>query len=259
MKSTKIQAAEIVAGARSPQKITTEQLLTGLFDDLLVFHGDRVGGEDPAIIGGVATFQGQPVTVIATDKGTTPEERIARHFGCPEPAGYRKALRLMQAAEKFNRPIITLVNTAGAYPGAHAEETGQGMAIANNLYTMSTLKTPIISLIFGEGGSGGALALACGDQVWMVTNSMYSVLSPEGFASILWKDSSLADQAAEIMQLTPTALKKAGIIEGIIPESDNPAEFCQAIQSVLSEQLTNLQAIPSETLLKMRQARFRQF
>lgn len=259
MKDTKTRAATIVAQARSSQKITTQQLLTGLFDDFIALSGDRVSGEDSAIIGGLATFQGQPVTVIATDKGTTPEQRVARHFGCPEPAGYRKALRLMRAAEKFRRPIITLINTAGAYPGAHAEQTGQGMAIADNLYTISTLKTPMMSIIFGEGGSGGALALACGDQVWMTTNSMYSVLSPEGFASILWKDSHLADKAAEVMQLTPTALEKAGVIDGIIPESTEPAIFCESIQLVLAQQLATLKQVPTATLLAMRQAKFRQF
>ncbi|XEO94825.1 carboxyltransferase subunit alpha [Latilactobacillus sakei] len=252
-------AAKIVAGARSSQKITTPALLANLFDDLMILKGDRVGGEDPAIIGGIALFNNQPVTVIATNKGTTLEERMACHFGCPEPAGYRKALRLMKEAEKFKRPIITLVNTAGAYPGAHAEATGQGMAIANNLYEISTLKTPMISVIFGEGGSGGALALACGDQVWMTTESMYSILSPEGFASILWKDSQRADEAAAIMQLTPQSLQEAGVIEGIIQEEPDEHLFCQNITTVLTEQLKQLQQLPVETLLANRQARFRQF
>lgn len=252
-------AAKIVASARSSQKITTQTLLAQLFEDFVPLNGDRVGGEDPAIVGGIALFNGQPVTVIATNKGTTLEERMACHFGCPEPAGYRKALRLMKAAEKFNRPVITLVNTAGAYPAAHAEITGQGMAIANNLYEMSTLKTPIISVIFGEGGSGGALALACGDQVWMTTDSMYSILSPEGFAAILWKDSQRADEAAAIMQLTPDALQAAGVIDGIVDEPEDESIFCQNIASMLTEQLTQLQQLPVTHLLAQRQARFRQF
>ncbi|MSD82992.1 acetyl-CoA carboxylase carboxyl transferase subunit alpha [Lactobacillus curvatus] len=252
-------AAKVVASARSSQKITTPALIGQLFTDFVPLNGDRVGGEDPAIIGGLALFNGQPVTVIATNKGTTLEERMACHFGCPEPAGYRKALRLMKAAEKFHRPIITLVNTAGAYPGAHAEITGQGMAIANNLYEMSTLKTPIISVIFGEGGSGGALALACGDQVWMTTASMYAILSPEGFATILWKDSQRADEAAAIMQLTPDALQAAGVIDGIVDEPDEQSVFCQNMTRMLSEQLSQLQQLPVTSLLAKRQARFRQF
>lgn len=192
-------ASEIVAAARGLKKVTANELIDGIFDDFFELHGDRKYSDDEAIIGGIALFNGIPVTVIATDKGGTPEERIAKHFGCPEPSGYRKSLRLMKQAEKFNRPIVTFVNTSGAYPGRSAEENGQGEAIARNLLEMSDLKVPIISFIYGEGGSGGALALACGDQVWMLEDSMYSILSPEGFASILWKDSKRADEAAEVM------------------------------------------------------------
>ncbi|GAF38527.1 acetyl-coenzyme A carboxyl transferase alpha chain [Agrilactobacillus composti DSM 18527 = JCM 14202] len=189
-------AAEVVQAARSADKISTKTLINGLFNDFVELHGDRNGGDDPAIIGGIARLGNRAVTVIATQKGETVEEKIATHYGDPEPEGYRKALRLMRQAAKFNRPIITLINTAGAYPGADAEAHGQGEAIAALLQASYDLPVPFIATIFGEGGSGGALALACADEVWMFENSIYSVLSPEGFASILWKDSTRADEAA---------------------------------------------------------------
>ncbi|MYV10074.1 acetyl-CoA carboxylase carboxyl transferase subunit alpha [Lactobacillus salivarius] len=252
-------ASEIVAAARGLKKVTANELIDGIFDDFFELHGDRKYSDDEAIIGGIALFNGIPITVIATDKGGTPEERIAKHFGCPEPSGYRKSLRLMKQAEKFNRPIVTFVNTSGAYPGRSAEENGQGEAIARNLLEMSDLKVPIISFIYGEGGSGGALALACGDQVWMLEDSMYSILSPEGFASILWKDSKRADEAAEVMQLTPEALLKQEIIEGIILESNSHRKVCKEIKKILAQELKNLTSLTKFELVKRRKERYRKF
>ena len=252
-------ASEIVAAARGLKKVTANELIDGIFDDFFELHGDRKYSDDEAIIGGIALFNGIPITVIATDKGGTPEERIAKHFGCPEPSGYRKSLRLMKQAEKFNRPIVTFVNTSGAHPGRSAEENGQGEAIARNLLEMSDLKVPIISFIYGEGGSGGALALACGDQVWMLEDSMYSILSPEGFASILWKDSKRADEAAEVMQLTPEALLKQEIIEGIIPEFNSHRKVCKEIKKILAQELKNLTSLTKFELVKRRKERYRKF
>lgn len=259
MVKKKQTAAEIVKAARDKNKISARELIAGIFDDFYELHGDRVMEDDPAMVGGIAFFNGQPVTVIATDKGTTPQERIERHFGCPTPAGYRKAQRLMVQAAKFNRPVIVFVNTAGAYAGAEAEEQGQGYMIAQNLMVMSELKTPLITVITGEGGSGGALALAGGDSVWMLENSIYSVISPEAFASILWKDSSRADEAAETLKISPTELLKRKIIEGIIPESQDHAETCMAIADVLQTEIQRLQKLSVEELLAHRHARFRKF
>ena len=252
-------ASEIVAAARGLKKVTANELIDGIFDDFFELHGDRKYSDDEAIIGGIALFNGIPITVIATDKGGTPEERIAKHFGCPEPSGYRKSLRLKKQAEKINRPIVTFVNTSGANPGRSAEENGQGEAIARNLLEMSDLKVPIISFIYGEGGSGGALALACGDQVWMLEDSMYSILSPEGFASILWKDSKRADEAAEVMQLTPEALLKQEIIEGIIPEFNSHRKVCKEIKKILAQELKNLTSLTKFELVKRRKERYRKF
>lgn len=252
-------AAEIVTAARAEDKITAPELIKGLFKDFFELHGDRLGEDDPAIIGGIGLVGDQPVTVIAIDKGKTPEERIAKHFGGPTPNGYRKALRLMKQAEKFKRPIITLINTAGAYPGRSAEEGGQGQAIAQNLLEMSAIKVPIIAIIFGEGGSGGALALAAGDKVYMLENSMYTVLSPEGFASILWKDSSRADEAAEVMQVTPQSLLKHGIIEGIIEEPSSHRKVIKNVSRVIEDELALLTSLTSRELIERRHARFRKF
>ncbi|GET19601.1 acetyl-CoA carboxylase carboxyltransferase subunit alpha [Ligilactobacillus agilis] len=252
-------AAEVVKAARSEDKITAPELIKGVFDDFFELHGDRTGADDPAIIGGIGYLGNQAVTVIAIDKGKTPEERIAKHFGGPTPNGYRKALRLMKQAEKFKRPVITLINTAGAYPGRTAEEGGQGQAIAQNLLAMSDLKVPIIAVIFGEGGSGGALALALADKVYMLENSMYTVLSPEGFASILWKDSRRADEAAEVMQVTPKSLLKQGVIEGIIEEPSSHKKVIKNVARVLTTQLEPLLALTPRELIARRQARFRKF
>ena len=211
-------AWERVLTSREKDRPVGEDYISGLFEEFIEFHGDRNFGDDAAICGGIAYFQGQPVTVIAQMKGKSTSENIERNFGMPEPEGYRKALRLMKQAEKFHRPIICFVDTPGAFCGMEAEERGQGEAIARNLYEMSSLETPILSVLIGEGGSGGALATAVGNEVWMMENSIYSILSPEGFASILWKDSKKAKEAAEIMKLTAADLYELGIIEKVIPE-----------------------------------------
>ena len=192
--------------------------IDALFTDFVEFHGDRYFADDKAIIGGVARFHGTPVTVIAQAKGRNTKENIERNFGMPQPEGYRKALRLMKQAEKFSRPVICLVDTPGAFCGLEAEERGQGEAIARNIYEMSGLRVPVVSIIIGEGGSGGALALAVGNEVWMLENATYSILSPEGYASILWKDSNRAEEAAEVMQITAQDLKRLNVIEQVVPE-----------------------------------------
>ena len=217
-----LSAWERVQLSRKMDRPSGKDYIDALFDDFMELHGDRNYGDDRAIIGGLASFHGIPVTVIAQQKGNNTKENIYHNFGMPMPEGYRKALRLMKQAEKFHRPVICFVDTPGAFCGVEAEERGQGEAIARNLMELSALKTPVLSVVTGEGGSGGALALAAGDQVWMLENSVYSILSPEGFASILWKDSSKADEAAEVMKLTATDLYQKGIIEEMIPE---PVEF----------------------------------
>lgn len=235
-----------------------------LFDDFIEFHGDRNYGDDQAVIGGIARFHGMPVTVIAQEKGTSTKENIKRNFGMPMPEGYRKALRLMKQAEKFKRPVICFVDTPGAFCGIEAEERGQGEAIAKNLWEMAGLAVPVLSIVIGEGGSGGALALAAGDEVWMLENSVYSILSPEGFASILWKDSSKAREAAEVMKLTAADLYHKEIIEQIIPE---PEEFCQDNLNEVTEQmepqierfLQIYTRLSGEELLDRRYRRFRKF
>ena len=217
--------------------------IQALFTDFVEFHGDRYYGDDKAIIGGVARFHGIPVTVIAQAKGTNTKENIERNFGMPSPEGYRKALRLMKQAEKFQRPVICFVDTPGAFCGLEAEERGQGEAIARNLYEMSSLKVPVLSVIIGEGGSGGALAMAVADEVWMLENSIYSILSPEGCASILWKDSTKAKEAAEVMRLTAEDLYHMGIVEKVFPE---PSHF--TVQNL--KQMTQMLAREMERFLR---------
>lgn len=258
------ETMKTVSIARKIQRPTTRQFIEMLFEDFLEFHGDRHFSDDGAIVGGVATFQGQPVTVIGIQKGQTLEENVVCNFGQPNPEGYRKALRLMKQAEKFKRPVITFINTAGAYCGVGAEERGQGEAIAKNLMEMSRLKTPIISIFIGEGGSGGALALAVADTVWMLEHGMYSVLSPEGFASILWRDSSRVDEAADLMRMTADHLLKNHVIDKKFTESPNGIEkdlpyTTDQISSALRKTLPELMALDTEELLERRYARFRQF
>lgn len=254
-----LSALEVVSRARSDSKITGIEIINNIFDDFMELHGDRLSGDDPAIVGGIALFRSQPVTVITTNRGNDTVEKIKTHFGSAMPTGYRKSLRLIKQAAKFNRPVFCFVNTAGAFPSKDAEEGGQGAAIAQNILQLSSLPIPIITVIYGEGGSGGALALACGDEVWMLENSTYSILSPEGFASIMWKNSDRADEAAELMQMTPPKLLEKKVIEGIIPESDNHVQTCQKIGQILDQHLKLLQGLSSEQLIQRRMARYRKF
>ena len=235
----KKDAWERVTISRKNDRPVGQDYIRTLFSDFLEFHGDRCYGDDPAIIGGIARFAGIPVTVIAQAKGKSTKENVAHHFGMPSPEGYRKALRLMKQAEKFKRPILLFVDTPGAFCGIEAEERGQGEAIARNLFEMSSMKVPILSVVIGEGGSGGALALAVADEVWMLENAIYSVLSPEGFASILWKDSKRASEAAEVMKLTAADLKKLGVIEAVIAEPEvYTEETMQSVVFVLQKKIT---------------------
>ena len=232
-------AWERVTISRKNDRPVGQDYIRTLFFDFLEFHGDRCYGDDPAIIGGIARFAGIPVTVIAQAKGKSTKENVAHHFGMPSPEGYRKALRLMKQAEKFKRPILLFVDTPGAFCGIEAEERGQGEAIARNLFEMSSMKVPILSVVIGEGGSGGALALAVADEVWMLENAIYSVLSPEGFASILWKDSKRASEAAAVMKLTAADLKKLGVIEAVIAEPEvYTEETMQSVVFVLQKKIT---------------------
>ncbi len=232
-------AWERVAISRKNDRPVGQDYIRILFSDFLEFHGDRCYGDDTAIIGGIARFAGIPVTVIAQAKGKSTKENVAHHFGMPSPEGYRKALRLMKQAEKFKRPILLFVDTPGAFCGIEAEERGQGEAIARNLFEMSSMKVPILSVVIGEGGSGGALALAVADEVWMLENAIYSVLSPEGFASILWKDSKRASEAAAVMKLTAADLKKLGVIEAVIAEPEvYTEETMQSVVFVLQKKIT---------------------
>lgn len=233
-----------------------------LFTDFIELHGDRYYADDKAIIGGIARFRGMPVTVIAQAKGTNTKENIERNFGMPSPDGYRKSLRLMKQAEKFGRPVICFVDTPGAFCGLEAEERGQGEAIARNIYEMSGLKVPVLSIIIGEGGSGGALAMAVADEVWMLENSVYSILSPEGFASILWKDSSKAKEAAGVMRLTAEDLYHMGIVDQVFAEpsgytAENLREVTQPIASKIEQFLLRYGQMSGEELAGRRYDRFR--
>mgnify|MGYP000117416593 CR=1 FL=1 len=238
-------AAERVALARQPQRPNITDYSDGVCTDFFEQRGDRACREDAAILGGIALFHGRPVTVIGTRKGKDLEENLNCNFGMPGPEGYRKALRLMKQAEKFHRPIFTFIDTSGAYPGLEAEERGQGEAIARNLFEMSRLTVPIIAVVTGEGNSGGALALAVADRVLMLENAVYAILSPEGFASILWKDAQRSGEAAELMRLTAPELKKLGIIDGIVREPEggaqtNHGEMLRSMDRVLLRELTPL-------------------
>ena len=255
-------AWEHVVLARSKERPTGKDYIPWLFDHFTELHGDRLFGDDPALIGGIGYFNGVPVTLLVQEKGNGTKENIAHNFGMVSPEGYRKSLRLMKQAEKFHRPVICLVDTPGAFCGLEAEERGQGEAIARNLFELSGLKVPVLSIVIGEGGSGGALALAAGDEVWMMENSIYSILSPEGFASILWKDSGKAKEAAEVMKLTAADLKKLGIIEQVIPEKEpltreNMAAVMELLKEQIGEFLKNYQNLNIEKLLNKRYSRYR--
>ena len=229
---------ERVKLARDHHRPTGLDYISNIFEGFMECHGDRCYGDDPAIVGGIARLNGNPVTVIAMEKGRTAKERVQRNFGAPHPEGYRKALRLMKQAEKFGRPVICFVDTSGAYCGIGAEERGQGQAIAENLMELSTLCVPVISILVGEGGSGGALALAVADRVWMLQNAVYSVISPEGCASILWKDAAKAEAAAQSLRLTAEDAKSLGVIERILSEKEiGKKEFYDRIRVLLAKEI----------------------
>ncbi len=265
LKEEKLQdksAWERVQLARDKERPTGKDYLALLFDEFTELHGDRRYGDDPAVIGGIGRFHGNPVTVIIQEKGQGTKDSIARNFGMVSPEGYRKSLRLMKQAEKFKRPVICFVDTPGAFCGMEAEERGQGQAIAENIYELSALKVPVLSIVIGEGGSGGALALAVADQVWMLENSIYSVLSPEGFASILWKDAGKAREAAQVMRLTAGDLKKLGIVEHVFSEKEpltraNMTDMGEKMDQAIGTFLTLYEKMDTEELLEKRYNRFR--
>ncbi len=242
----------LLARAKDRKGIT--DYIDALFEDFIEFKGDRLHSEDEAILGGIALFHGQPVTVIGHRKGRTTEENVRYRFGMASPEGYRKALRLMKQAEKFGRPIITFIDTPGAYPGKDAEAEGQSNAIAECLAGMSTLQVPIISIVTGEGSSGGALAIGVADRIWMLENAVYSILSPEGFAAILWKDSGRAKEACDIMKITAQELRELGLTDGIIKEDKR---LMQRVDVMLKRELEALQKISLKTLVDNRYRRYR--
>ena len=249
-----------VSAARQIKRLASVDYMDYIFDEFMELHGDRYFRDDPAIVGGIAYLDGQPVTVIGVHKGKDLEDCAKRNYGMPSPEGYRKALRLMKQAEKFNRPIITFVNTSGAYPGMEAEENGQGEAIARNLYEMSGIKVPILCLMIGEGGSGGALALAVADRVWMLENAIYSVISPEGCASILWKDAKKAGEAAACLKLTAQDAQKFGFVEVVISEEQlGQPLFYADLGRKLKEELGKLSELEVSGLKEQRYERFRAF
>lgn len=259
-----MEAYQIVQKARDITRVSTLEVIEYLCSDFIECHGDRIMADDAAIIGGVGLMNQQPLTVIGIQKGKDTKENIRRNFGSSGPAGYRKAQRLMKQAEKFNRPILTLINTAGAYAAPESEEYGIGEAIASSLLLMSNLTVPTIAIILGEGGSGGAIALALSDRVWMLENSIYSILSPEGFASILWKDAKLAPQAAEVMKLTAPELLGLNVVDQIIPETKSGKALSkEAILAEIAFQVKKtfkqLNQLSPDDRIKERHNRFRQF
>ncbi|NLB62122.1 MAG: acetyl-CoA carboxylase carboxyltransferase subunit alpha [Clostridiales bacterium] len=252
-----MSAFDKVKAARSSKRPTAKSYIEAIFSDFTEMHGDRRFADDKAVVAGIALLEDMPVTVIGLEKGSNTNERVMRNFGAAHPEGYRKALRQMKLAEKFNRPIVCIIDTSGAYCGIGAEERGQGQAIAENLYTMMTLKVPIISILIGEGGSGGALALAVADEVWMLENAVYSVISPEGCASILWKDSSKTKEASECLKLTAEHLLEFGVIEAIIPESKGFQAMCSNIKSELINTFNKNKSESIDTLVSKRYKKFR--
>lgn len=262
MKSKALTAWDRIELVRHKDRPTANDYIGMLFEDFLELHGDRVYGDDAAIVGGIARFGGQPVTVLAQVKGKTLEENKRTNFAMAHPEGYRKALRLMKQAEKFHRPVVCLVDTPGAYCGVEAEERGQHEAVARNQYEMMRLKTPVVSIVLGEGGSGGALGLAVCDRLAMLQNATYSVISPRGFASILWKDVSREKEAANMIRITAEDLLEFGVCEDIIPEPlggahKNPQLAAEAISSYLQKIIPNLMQIPLDNLLQKRYSKFR--
>jgi acetyl-CoA carboxylase carboxyl transferase alpha subunit len=261
-KKKKLSAWDKVSLVRKAERPTSLEYIENIFEGFFELHGDRYFGDDEAIVGGIAKLDGKPVTIIAQQKGRNTKENIERNFGMPNPEGYRKALRLMRQAEKFHRPVVCFIDTPGAFCGIGAEERGEGEAIARNLMSMSMLKTPVISIGIGEGGSGGALALAVSDEVWMLEHAIYSILSPEGFASILWKDSTRASEAADAMKITAQDLLKFGIIEKVIEEPEGGAQkdiksVALDIKNNLIKTFAELQNLSTDDLLEKRYNKYR--
>ena len=257
-----ISAWDRVNIARKAERPKSLDYINKIFTNFIELHGDRYFGDDKSIIGGIAELDEIPVTVIGEQKGKNAKENIERNFGMPNPEGYRKALRLMKQAEKFNRPIITFIDTPGAYPGIGAEERGHGAAIAKNLFEMSQLKVPTISIVIGEGSSGGALALGVTDIIIMLENAIYSILSPEGFASILYKDSSKSSEAAEKMKITSKELKKLGVIDNIVKEPEGGAQedfetVCQNLKDILKKYIKELSNKTQDELIEQRYEKYR--
>lgn len=257
-----ISAWEKVEKARDIKRPTSLDYINELFSIFMEMHGDRYYGDDRAIVGGIASFEGKFVTVIGQQKGRTVKENVKRNFGMPNPEGYRKAIRLMKQAEKFHRPIICFVDTPGAFCGIEAEERGQGEAVARSIYEMAGLKTPVLSIFIGEGGSGGALALAAANEVWMLENSIYSILSPEGFASILWKDSKRAKEAATVMKITANDLKELNIIDKVIAEpedydTDNIEEVTNLLKDEIRQFIKKYDNMSPDSIADERYERFR--
>lgn len=257
-----LSAADRVYLARHPKRPHIDDFIEHLFTDFFEQKGDHLYDEDASIYGGIARYKGMPVTVLGHRKGRTMEENIRYNFGMPRPEGYRKALRLMEQAEKFGRPIITFVDTPGAYPGMEAEEHGQGEAIARNLAAMSSLHVPVIAVVTGEGNSGGALAISVANQILMLENAVYSVLSPEGFASILWKDAGRHEEACEVMKLTARDLREAGVADHLIPEplggaQTDPERLYASLDIVLEKSLNDLLKLSPEEVRKQRQEKYR--
>ena len=262
MANKELRPAERVALARDAGRPGVEAFVSALFTDFFEQRGDRCCMDDGAIYGGVGLFHGKPVTVIGHRKGRTLEEHVAYHFGMPSPEGYRKAQRLMLQAEKFRRPIVTFIDTAGAYPGLEAEAHGQGEAIAASLALSSRLTVPVVSIVTGEGGSGGALALGVGNRVFMLENAVYSVLSPEGFAAILWKDASRSAEACDVMKLTAADLLELKVIDGIVPEPEGgaqagPQAVYRALDELLAKELAALSKLSGKALAEARYKKFR--
>lgn len=258
----KLTSWDIVNIARGSGRKTSLDYIVNIFDDFVELHGDRCGYDDKAMVCGLATYNGIPVTVIAEQKGRTTKENIERNFGMPNPESYRKAIRFMKQAEKFNRPIITFIDTKGAYPGVHAEEFGQGEAISKSMFTLVNIKVPVISLVIGEGSSGGALAIGVANKVLMLEYAVYSILSPEGFSSILWKDASRKIEAADKMKLTSRDLLKLNVIDKVIEESldDSDDSFMQLISNIKNElnlSFDEFNKMSSEELVDHRYKKFR--
>ena len=257
-------AWEKVRIARELDRPTSLFYIENIFDDFMEMHGDRNVKDDPAIVGGIGFLEGKPVTVIGQQKGRNLKEQVERNFGMPNPEGYRKALRLMKQAEKFGRPVVCFVDTSGAFCGIEAEERGQGEAIARNLMEMAGLKVPVLSVVIGEGGSGGALAMAVGNEVWCLENSVYSVLSPEGFAAILWKDGKRANEAAEVMKMTSDHLKDLKVVDRVFAETepvhvDNGQPMALELKDAMIRFFSRYDSMEPEAIRAERYERFRKF